>query len=184
MLPVARMPARLWPVPHNVLFDLSAPGGEWIDERARLSRAVLDASAPPAILFHMDFSAANVRVRDGRVCAIYDMDSIALVDEMRGRRARPFTTPTRALHARRATSREEARAFVADYETARGKKLTNIERRRLDAAASMPWPTRPAASTRRSLGRTHSRRDAISSAQRAARRILRLIHAKGPADAV
>src|SRR6185436_18821553 len=30
-LPVSRLPDELWPVPHNVLFDLTAPGGEWID---------------------------------------------------------------------------------------------------------------------------------------------------------
>lgn len=135
MLPVARMPARLWPVPHNVLFDLSAPGGEWIDECARSSRFVLDASAPPAILFHMDFSAANVRVRDGRVCAIYDMDSIALVDEMRGLASAAVHYTYTGTSGEATTSREEARAFVVDYETARGEMLTNDERRRLDAAA-------------------------------------------------
>lgn len=135
MLPVVRMPAGLWPVPHSVLFDLSVPGGEWIDERARASRSVLDASAPPAILFHMDFSAANVRVRDGLVCAIYDMDSMALVDEMRGLAIAAVHYTYTGTPREATTSREQARAFVADYETARSKALTEVERQRLNAAA-------------------------------------------------
>ncbi|WP_193364922.1 phosphotransferase [Leptolyngbya sp. PCC 6406] len=135
MLPVARVPTRLWPVPHNVLFDLSAPGGEWIDDRARASRSILDTSAPPEILFHMDFSAANVRVWDGHVCAIYDMDSIALVDEMRGLASAAVHYTYTGTPGEATTSREQARAFVADYEVARGKALSKVERHRLDAAA-------------------------------------------------
>ena len=46
MLAVSRLPDELWPAPHNVLFDLATPGGEWIDERARMARSVLDASLP------------------------------------------------------------------------------------------------------------------------------------------
>jgi aminoglycoside phosphotransferase (APT) family kinase protein len=135
MLPVWRLPDGLWPVPHNVLFDLATPGGEWIDERARRARAVLDASSAPPILLHTDFSAANVRVRDGRVCAIYDMDSVALVDEMRGLAGAAVHHTYTGAGREPATSREQARAFVVDYEVARGKAFTRLERRRLDASA-------------------------------------------------
>jgi Ser/Thr protein kinase RdoA (MazF antagonist) len=135
-LPVSRLPGdQLWPPPHNVLFDLGAPGGEWIDERARAARVVLDPVRQPAILGHTDFSAANVRVRADRVVAVYDVDSMALVDEVRllasiavhhtytGRDGEPCTSP------------EEARAFVGEYERVRGTPFTRAERDRLDAGA-------------------------------------------------
>jgi hypothetical protein len=134
-LPVSRRPAdRLLPKPHNVLFDTDAAGGAWIDERARAAREILDADIPPLTLVHTDISAANVRVREGRVVAVYDMDSLALADEV-------------ALLAGIAVhysydgqgspwpSREEAAAFVADYERARSRPFTAAERARLDAAA-------------------------------------------------
>ena len=136
MLAVSRLPDELWPAPHNVLFDLATPGGEWIDERARMARAVLDASLPAPIVLHTDFSAANVRVREGRICAIYDMDSVALVDEMRGLASTAVHhTYTGAERQQSVTSREQARAFVADYEVARARALTSFERERLNAAA-------------------------------------------------
>jgi Ser/Thr protein kinase RdoA (MazF antagonist) len=144
MLPVWRLPEGLWPLPHNVLFDLTTPGGEWIDGRARQARAVLDTSSPAPILFHTDFSAANVRVRAGRVCAIYDTDSLALVDEMRALASTAVHhTYTGTEHVER-TTRAQARAFVADYVAARGHPLTPLERERLDAAAvySMAYTAR------------------------------------------
>jgi hypothetical protein len=63
------------------------------------------------------------------------MDSIALVDEMRGLASAAVHYTYTGTSREATTSREEARAFVADYETARGEMLTNVERRRLDAAA-------------------------------------------------
>jgi len=134
-LPSSRLPSGLWPVPHNVLFDLDAPGGEWIDERGRQARSVLDATTAPPLLLHTDLSAANVRVRDGRVCAIYDMDSLALVDEMLGLGGTAVHHTYTGGPLKAATSRDEARAFVADYERVRGRALTAVERERLNAAA-------------------------------------------------
>jgi len=82
------------------------------------------------------WGAANVRVREGRICAIYDMDSVALVDEMRGLASTAVHhTYTGAERQQSVTSREQARAFVADYEVARARALTSFERERLNAAA-------------------------------------------------
>jgi hypothetical protein len=134
-LPVSHLPNRLWPRPHNVLFDLEAPGGEWIDERARAARAVLDAASPPPVVAHTDFSAANVRVRDARVFAIYDMDSIALVDEVRSVASMAVHYTYTGAEGETRTSRDQARAFIADYEQARGTPFTPAERARLDAGA-------------------------------------------------
>lgn len=82
-LPVSAPPAgRLFPEPHNVLFDFATPGGEWIDERARRARAVA-GTAQRSVVAHTDHSAANLRILGDRVSTLYDMDSTALVDEMR-----------------------------------------------------------------------------------------------------
>jgi hypothetical protein len=135
-LPEQRTPDALWPRAHNVLFDLSAPGGEWIDERAREARMVLDAASAKPVLAHTDLSAANVRASEDCITSIYDMDSIALVDEMRllAGMAVHFTY-TGADDGWDWPTREEGRALVADYERARGRSLDRSERERLDADA-------------------------------------------------
>jgi hypothetical protein len=66
-----------------VPFDFNAPGAEWIDTRARSTRVVLDQTPERAVVMHTDFSAANVRVSRGAIAAVYDMDSVARIDEMR-----------------------------------------------------------------------------------------------------
>jgi hypothetical protein len=136
-LPVSLPPrTRLYPEPHNVLFDFSVPGGDWIDERARRARETLDAGANQFVLMHTDFSGANVQVSEGRVRAVYDMDSVALADETRilagvavsftyTASSDGWTWPTRA----------ESIAFVEAYERRRPAPFTPAERQRLDAAA-------------------------------------------------
>lgn len=141
-LPVrTRLPATLFPPAHNALFDLHGPGGEWIDERARRARAVLETGVSPAAM-HSDVSCANLRVVDGRVAAVFDVDSLCLIDEPRcvasmavhftytGDAPLPSGEPAWAF-----PSRDEARAFVAAYEAARGTPFDRSERARLDAGA-------------------------------------------------
>jgi hypothetical protein len=134
-LPRVELPRdAVFPPPHNALFDFSVPGGEWIDERARTARAVLDAEPGSVVVMHTDFSGANVRVIDGNMAAVFDMDSVAWIDEMRclasvavhfTYREGQWTWPTR----------QEAIAFVSDYIRARGRPLADREKRPLDAAA-------------------------------------------------
>jgi hypothetical protein len=123
------LPPTLFGRPHNALFDLSDPGGAWIDSRAREARRVLD-EAVPLLPMHGDVSCANVVVSGGDVAAVFDMDSVVLIDEMR-------CVATTAVHytytgVRGWTwpSRDEARQFVAHY-----RQPSSAEWRRLDAAA-------------------------------------------------
>jgi hypothetical protein len=135
-LPVSARPSdRLLPKPHNALFDTAAAGGAWIDERARAAREVLDAEVPPSVLCHTDISGANVRVRDGRVVAVYDMDSLALADEVALLAGIAVHHSYTGEPGGSWPSREEAAAFVADYERARPRPFTPAERARLDAGA-------------------------------------------------
>jgi aminoglycoside phosphotransferase (APT) family kinase protein len=135
-LPVSARPSdRVLPKPHNVLFDIDAPGGAWIDERARIARATLDRDIPPPMLVHTDISAANVRVREGRVRAVYDMDSLALGDELAQLAHIAVHYSYTGEPGGSWPSREEAAAFVEDYERVRPQPFTPTERARLDAAA-------------------------------------------------
>ncbi len=131
-LPRSILPPTVFPKPHNALFDFAKPGGEWIDARARAARAILDEVAPAPVVMHTDFSCANVRIADGAIAAVFDMDSVAWIDEGRcvASAAVHFTYTGETW---RWPSRDEARAFVADYEAARGP-FTTADHRRIDAA--------------------------------------------------
>ena len=140
-LPVrTRLPPTLFPPAHNALFDLHHAGGEWIDARAARARAVLETGVTPAAM-HSDVSCANVRVVAGRVAAIFDVDSVCMIDEERcvASMAVHYTYTGEALPSGEPAwafpSRDEARAFVAAYESARGKPFDREERARLDAGA-------------------------------------------------
>jgi hypothetical protein len=130
-LPRATLPTgRVFPMPHNALFDFTRPGGQWIDERARRARAILDEPAP-LVVMHTDPSCANVRVVDGAPAAVYDMDSLAWIEEHRCvASAAVHFTYTGGSDSRWPTH-DEALAYVADDEDLRGRTL---DRRRLAAA--------------------------------------------------
>jgi hypothetical protein len=123
----------VFPPPHNALFDFSAPGGAWIDDHARRARMILDEPMPPVVM-HADVSCANMRVAGGAVVAAYDMDTLAWIDEARclGSIAVHFTYTGEP--GSRWPSREQALAFVDDYEAARGTAFTARERERIEAA--------------------------------------------------
>jgi hypothetical protein len=99
---------------------------------ARAARAVLDEVAPVPVVMHTDFSCANVHVVDGAIAAVFDMDSVAWIDEAR-------CVASVAVHFTYTgdtwqwPSRDETRAFVAEYEAARGP-FTTAEHRRIDGA--------------------------------------------------
>jgi hypothetical protein len=128
------LPRSLFPPAHNALFDLDLAGGDWIDRRAAAARAVLETGVT-RVAIHSDFSCANVIVAGGQVRAIFDCDSLCIADELRVLASAavhytyngeaPWTWP----------SRDQARAFVAVYEAARGRPFERAERARLSAAA-------------------------------------------------
>jgi len=132
---VALPVGAVFPPAHNALFDLTAPGGEWIDARARAARAVLDAIPERPVVIHTDVSAANVRVADGAVVAVFDMDSVARVDEMRVLASAAVHFTYTGAPGTTLPTRDEASEFVGDYLRARGRPLDAAERARLDAAA-------------------------------------------------
>jgi len=70
---------RLWPVPHNALFDFdaTAAGAQWIDEIARAAKPMCDLPVGREVVGHSDWSAKHVRFDAAlRPTALYDWDSV------------------------------------------------------------------------------------------------------------
>jgi hypothetical protein len=127
---------RRWPTPHDLRFDLELPRGEWIDERADDARTGLLQAEGDEVIGHTDWRAENLRIDDGRVVAIFDWDSVAVLPEpaLVGGAAAGFTADWSDPGREPRPSRDESRGFVRDYEFARGHPFTDWERESADAA--------------------------------------------------
>jgi hypothetical protein len=129
--------ARLWPVPHSKLFDFEATAGgaEWIDAVAIAARRCM-RPAGELVIGHADWRAEHVRFVGTTPVVAFDWDSLVLCHEpaLIGQTAHAFCADwTREAFAC-APSLDEARQFVADYETARGATFGHEERRQCGAA--------------------------------------------------
>jgi hypothetical protein len=131
-------PDKLWPEPHEARFDFvaSAGGAEWIDELAWSARERLADITGDRVVAHADWRAEHVRFEGQEIVATYDWQSLAVGSEpaLLGRAATaspPTGAPTK--HAGRQQLRS-FRAFIADYEAARGRRFSPAERQTIDAA--------------------------------------------------
>ncbi len=127
----------IWPTPHNKLFDFeaTASGAEWIDEIARPAQETKLHGTGKLVLGHTDWSVKHFRYVGERVRVIYDWDSLALEKEpvIVGHTSVNFTY-TEFFDGPKHPTFEETRAFVAEYETARGNPFTADEQQTLKAA--------------------------------------------------
>jgi hypothetical protein len=119
---MAVAPGELWPTPHDGRFDFAATsaGAEWIDGIAIAAKAIRDAApVGERVVGHTDWRAEHLRFERGRLTAVHDWDSLAVLPEaaLAGSVAHMFTanwetgTPGPTF--------DEALAFVADYAAAR-----------------------------------------------------------------
>jgi aminoglycoside phosphotransferase (APT) family kinase protein len=128
------MPANaLYPPPHSPRFDFdaTAAGSEWIDALAQRAREVLAAVDPdPAVLVHRDWRIENVAVTDDRVSAVYDWDSVCVEPETHAvaTAAATFCVDWDRPAREQFPTAAEMRAFVAEYETARGADFDDAQR--------------------------------------------------------
>jgi hypothetical protein len=126
----------LYPQPHSKLFNFNetAEGAEWIDEFARRARRI-ESHNGPAVLGHADWRAEHLRFEDSRIVATYDWDSLAAwpETELVANSAYAFTADWTLENVRRIPTAEDIRAYVVDYEQARGRPFTTAERRSLFA---------------------------------------------------
>jgi len=136
-VPAPQVPDDLWPTPHNPLFDFraTAAGAEWIDALARVARGASDP-AGELVVIHTDWTVRNLRFAGSGVHVVFDWDSIGRDFEARvvGTAAAMF--PAHGLHEGMAPpTPDEARAFLAEYESARATALPVAERRLAGASA-------------------------------------------------
>lgn len=129
---------RLWPVPHNVLFDLkrSARGAGWIARKAIDARKRLNTIRLEKKLAHTDWGIKNALFNKEKLVGIFDWDSLGAMSEpeMVGRACAQFTADWESGF-KITPSVEEARNFVAAYEQCRRKKFSLEEYKVVSAAA-------------------------------------------------
>jgi Phosphotransferase enzyme family len=129
---------KLWPKPHNALFDFeaTAEGAEWIEEVAEEARKVTDGFDGEVVVGHTDWSVDQMRFQGGEVSVVYDGDSLRLEKEIMvvGHGASHFSA-TWHLDVPNPPSLEETWLFVEDYEAARGRPFSEQECKAIAAAA-------------------------------------------------
>ena len=126
----------LYPQPHSKLFDFekTAEGAEWIDAFAERARR-LEAHDRKLMLGHADWRVQHLRFQDGKIVATYDWDSLAFrpETELIAISAHGFTADWTLEGIRRIPTANDIRAYVADYEVARGRPFSKHERKSLFA---------------------------------------------------
>ena len=138
--PLRMLPGGLWPVPHNALFDFDASvdGAEWIDEVARAAAAEREGGAGAQVVGHTDWAVKHLRFDEQlRPTVIYDWDSLDTQPEttLVGGAAASFVYTEEVDVDMLWPSIPEVRAFVDDYEEARGTPFSAAERRAVFGAA-------------------------------------------------
>jgi hypothetical protein len=129
---------RLWPEPHNALFDfeITAEGAEWIDEVAEEAKKIMDGCDGEVVVGHTDWSVDQMRFKSGEVSVVYDWDSVRPEKEVvvMGTAAATFTATWR-FGAPNPPNPEETWAFVEEYEAARQSVFSGEERAAIAAAS-------------------------------------------------
>lgn len=127
----------IWGKPHSQLFNFeaTAAGAEWIDEIAQQAQESKLRGAGQFVLGHIDWGVKHFRYVGERIRVIYDWDSLAFEKEpILVGQASVYFTYTEFFGEPRLPTDEEACAFVAEYEAARGKPFTPEEHQTLKAA--------------------------------------------------
>jgi hypothetical protein len=126
----------LYPQPHSKLFDFekTAKGAEWIDDFARRGLQA-EPHDGPLLLGHADWRVEHLRFENGTIVATYDWDSLAYwtETELVGISAHGFTADWSRENVRRIPTADDIRAYVSDYEVARGRPFSQGERQSLFA---------------------------------------------------
>jgi Phosphotransferase enzyme family len=121
----------LWPAPQRVWdrAELDNDDTRFIDGHAAIAQRAIKKSKLPRIAAHLDWGVKNVRFRDNTVCAVYDWDSLHAASEAEcaGRAAAQFTAQW-DIPALLTPTPDEAKAFLEEYQAARGKRFSRAER--------------------------------------------------------
>ncbi len=140
---------RLYPTPHLSIFNLEATarGAEWIDRIAQQARSAVVPDGSRVVVGHDDWAVKDVRFAEGTIKVIYDWDSVRRDREslIVGHAAGLFMMTYRVPQPARIAPRpDEVRAFIDEYEAARGFTFTTAERATMAAVATymIAWTAR------------------------------------------
>jgi hypothetical protein len=132
------LPGQLWPgaQDHTFASAARARGTQWIDELASAARASLAAADDDVVIAHSDWRSEHVRFKRAKIVATFDWESLAVGPEaaMLGQIAHTLTIDFGIKQRRRMPTLRDFRAFVAAYESARGRDFTAAQHKTIDAA--------------------------------------------------
>jgi hypothetical protein len=119
---------NLFPPSHK---QSSLEGESPLDDIVRRAQRIALAENLPLGVFHFDWGTKNIRFRQDRVCAVYDWDSLYAASEAEaaGRAAAQFTVQWDFPATRLTPTLDECRAFLEDYQAARGRSFSVAELR-------------------------------------------------------
>jgi hypothetical protein len=117
---------QLWRRPHDRRFDFAATaeGAEWIDRLAvEANRRLDEEGAGEAVVGHNDWRVEHLRFAGDGLSAVWDWDSLSVGAEPAsvGSAAHAFVSDWGVDDLSCVPTLEEALAFIADYEAARGE---------------------------------------------------------------
>lgn len=134
------MGRRLWPIPHNILFNLekSSKGAGWIAKKAIKAKRILKAFRLQKKLAHTDWGTKNSIFQHKKLVGVFDWDSLGAMSEpeMVGRAAAQFTADWESGF-KITPSPEEGRDFVEIYQEYRKRKFTKEEYQVVSASADL-----------------------------------------------
>jgi hypothetical protein len=140
---------RRWQTPHDRRFDFpaTADGAAWIERLGvEALRRLDEEGAGERSIGHSDWRVEQLLFADGKLSAAWDWDSLGfgLEPVFVGSSAHCFTADYRVDDLDVVPTLEEALAFLADFETARGAPFGADERRTAIAAliATMAYSAR------------------------------------------
>lgn len=132
------MKGKLWPIPHNVLFDFkkTSRGAGWITQKAITAKKILNVYKFPKKLAYTDWDVKNTIFKNKKLVGVFDWDALGSMSEseMVGRAAAQFTADWESGNKVTPTP-SEARAFVKSYEEFRGRSFTRDEYTAVSASA-------------------------------------------------
>ncbi len=137
--PLRKSDGGLYGEPHSPHFDFASSTARagWIDRLARRAVADRDADATRQVVGHTDWSARNVRLDEERLLAVYDWDSVALVEESTAVGQAAITWRVTAEPGGTSyPSVDEVVRYVAAFEDAAGHRLSSSQWRAAGAAAT------------------------------------------------
>lgn len=118
-----------WPSATDIAEDLNTrQDPAWIEQAARLARAIIRGSRLPAVIGHGDWWTDNIRWDSGRLLAVDDWDSIVSLSEP------AIAGVGAALFAFGQSTIEESATFLDAYITASGRSWNTLEYRHAWAA--------------------------------------------------